>query len=109
MCSVGLDLAFNILKPFLSTCSPLLGLLEKLIYICWGAFTGVTKSKAHLLVAELTLGKSVRRLCSTAILAESWLLGCGESPTAEAKPRERNTEAGGNFVVPLVPMMHSVS
>ena len=42
VCSVGLVLTLDVLKPFLSISFPLLGRLEKLIYGCQAEFTGVT-------------------------------------------------------------------
>lgn len=83
MCFVGLDLVFNILKLFFSICFFLFGLLEKLIYICWGVFIGVIKSKVYFFVVEFMFGKSVRRLCFIVIFVELWFLGCGESLIVE--------------------------
>lgn len=57
VCSVGLGLTLDVLKPFLSIRSPLLSSLEKLIYGCQAEFTEVTKPKMHFLMAKLTLSK----------------------------------------------------
>ena len=58
-CSMGLDVALDVWKPFLST-SSLLGLLEKLISCLSGSIHGSHKTQAHVLVAELPLSQSIR-------------------------------------------------
>lgn len=103
VCSVGLNLTFDVLKPFLSTSSPLLGRLEKVIYGCQAGFTGVTSIRRISLWLNSPSARGLEGCASQQPLLSHCFWAVGRAGQQKLNHKRGNTEAGGDFVVPLVP------
>lgn len=101
--SVGLNLTFDVLKPFLSTSSPLLGHLEKVIYGCQAGFTGVTSMRRISLWLNSPSARGLEGCASQQPLLSHCFWAVGRAGQQKLNHKRGNTEAGGNFMVPLVP------
>lgn len=105
MGSVGLGLAFGVLKPRLSTSSSLLSLLEKPIQVCRAALPGVTNPAARLCPWPIPCSAQRGRWGAVALLSRGFR-AVRRGPAAGREPRHTGWRC---LCVPLSPVLHSLS